>query len=136
MTTMLGCKVKVDGIKLLLENSSDVHNPITVLIYLDNMLQDTVVVYRNNKVVKYEEVLLKYPKGVKAVDLKFKIVSIDNETSCKVWQDSLNDKSIIHVNFIETLFKKGDYYKGRNLKKDSVIRSELYCEALYHKIRR
>ena len=59
-TSMLGCKVKVDGIKLLLENNSDIRNPITVLIYLDNMPQDSIVVQRNSDVVKYKEFFLNF----------------------------------------------------------------------------
>lgn len=87
-------------------------------------------VKRGTTVVRFEKLMLEIPVERDNVILTFIINKSGDSTSCVLDREMLRAESSVHVNFNETIFKKGFNYLGHILKRDTIIRREFYSEIM------
>ena len=125
------CKKSSDNITVLMENNSDVKPIIEIITNVNDTLYAKHVVKRNNEKVSYTEFTISKPLKWDEIKLKFFINGEMDTTLCVVIKNRIKKNTVVHVNFNEVLFKKGDTYKGYLLSQDSIIKKELYSEVIY-----
>ena len=118
-------------ITIAIENNSDIKTNIEVSTYLDDSLIDKRLIKRDTFNVSFSIFKMTVQTGKKSSIVKFELSNSGQKAECRIKPDSINNNSVIHVNYIETLFKKGYQYKSKILNKDTVVREELYCEVMY-----
>jgi len=131
---LCSCKSNSRVLNVWIENNSDANKNIEISTYVNDSLIDKRSITKDSIAdrVSIFKVDLKFPDTTRRCVLKFVSSSRGEETSCLVIADSLNKRTLAHVNYVERLFKKGDEYNFIVLKKDTVVRKEFYCEMLYH----
>lgn len=126
-----GCLTRrINNIAVYLENNSDVDSVITIKTFINDRFHKVVSVKRNTTVVGFEKLMLEIPVETDNVILTFVINKSGDSTSCVLNSERLKAESSVHVNFNETVFKKGFNYLGHILKRDTIIRHEFYSEVI------
>jgi hypothetical protein len=125
-----GCKTK--HIEIIIENSSDISDSISIDVMLDSaVLYKNISVKKDKEKLKFESVNIDFPENKTDVRLNFRMNNTGELTGSTVIKDSIKQKAIIHVNFLEVRFLKGFELGTRVLDKDSIVRREFYSEIIY-----
>lgn len=127
---IFSCRNIEKSINVLIENNSDLNEKIDVAIYVNDSLVDNRSVNRNSIADSFLPFKIGIENEDKKVVLKF-ILSENEMTSCIVNADSICERTLVHVNYVEKLFKKGYEFNKTVLLKDSIIRKDFYCEIMY-----
>jgi hypothetical protein len=130
---LYSCKSNSRAINVWIENNSDLHKNIEISTYVDDSLVDKRFIAKDSisDRISTFKVDLNFSSSKTKKQLKF-ISSLGGEkTSCFVIENSLNERALAHVNYVERLFKKGDEYNKIILKSDTVYRKAFYCEIMY-----
>lgn len=126
-----GCLTKrINNITVYFENNSDVDSVINIKTFINDRFYKVVSVKRNITVVRYEKLIIDIPVKTDNVILTFVITNTGDSTNCVLNSEMLRTESSVHVNFNETIFKKGFNYLGQILRRDTIVRHEFYSEII------
>jgi hypothetical protein len=124
------CTHKNNEIKIYLENSSNVAKTITVTTFINNRKVDERTVAKDTIADRFRTFNVKLLETDKnPVEIAFRLGGRTETTSCIINPDSIKNVTV-HVNFVETLFKKGYQYESKVLDTDTIVRKDFYCEIL------
>lgn len=123
------CKSKPAFIKIWIENNSDIHNSLEFITLFEDNIVDRRMVKKDSIADRFLPFKLRLPNSERLV-LKFKTTH-DNATTCTLKLDSVTANTLVHVNYVEKLFRKGALFNGAVLSNDSTIRKDFYCEVMY-----
>ena len=128
------CKSNSSVLNVWIENNSDENKNIEISTYVNDSLVDKRNITKDSIADRIStfKVDLNFPSVPKRYVVKFVSSPFGEETSCLLIADSLNKRTLMHVNYVKRLFKKGNELDNRILMKDTVVRKEFYCEILYH----
>jgi hypothetical protein len=135
---LCSCKDKKRGtIAIWIENNSDINKNIEVATYLDDSVADKRIIKKDSiadRVLLFR-IELKLPVVQPQYRIRFVLPATKEETSCLVMADSLTETDLLHVNYVERIFKKGSQFENLTLGKDSVYEKTFYCEVIHHSSR-
>lgn len=123
------CNSNEESISVWIENNSDVKNRIEVATYLNDSLVDRREIIKDSIADRILPFRIKLPSLRTQTVFKF-VVSGSGEAMCSVNPDSINHRTLLHVNYVERIFRKGSWLNNTILQKDSFIRQEFYCEIM------
>lgn len=129
---LCSCGSDKENISVWIENNSDVNREIEVSTYLNDSLVDKRYIEKDSIADRVASFKIDLKLAGKKKESKFKFVSsIDqDQTSCVVNLDSINKSTLLHVNYVRRLLRKGYHFNNDTLKSDSIIRKEFYCELI------
>lgn len=127
---LCNCKSNEETIAIWIENNSDMKNRIEVTTYLNDSIIDKREIIKDSIADKVLPFRIKLPSLRTQAVFKF-VIPGNEETRCLVKPDSINNKTLLHVNYVEKVFKKGSQFNKAILQKDSIIRKEFYCDIMY-----
>lgn len=113
---------------ICIENNSDVDSVVNIKTLVNGKFYKLVPVKRNFTIVHFERFFIEFPAKTNNVELTFVVDRSKDTAKCIIHKDSLTAKSCIHVNFNETVFRKGNQIYDQILQKDSLIQKAFYCE--------
>jgi hypothetical protein len=129
--TVAGCLSKrTNKVPVYLENNSDADSVFNIKTLINYKFYKVVPVKRNPIADRYENLVVELPVKMDSIILTFIISETGDSTSCVLHRELMNAKSWVHVNFNETIFKKGSSYLGQVLRKDTLISHEFYSEII------
>ena len=124
------CFDKDKVIKIAIENNSDLKHSIEISTYLGDSLIDKRMIKRDTSKVSFSNFEVNLSKAEGKKEFSFIVTGSNERTNCIVFLDSLDKTALLHVNYLEVLFKKGYQYKSEILTKDTVVQKEFYCEIM------
>jgi hypothetical protein len=127
-----GC-TKKGTVNIWIENSSDIKDSIYVKTFIGDSLVDQRQIYRDSIADRIIPFAIHLPKAKNVQYFTFRFVALpeNSESSTVIRVDSIEAISFLHVNYVETLFKKGYVIFTDTLKADSIIRKDFYSEIVY-----
>ena len=125
----VGCSQK--KLRIVFENSSQLRNQVSVSILINNQFFSKIPVIKTIADHNFKEITLNFPKGKDSISLEFTVDSTNKESKTVVYRDSIDNEAVIHVNFSQIMFLKGDSFRGMLLKNDSLVKNEFYSEVIY-----
>jgi hypothetical protein len=125
-----GCVKKPPEVYIWIENSSDVTKELPIATYLNGKLVDERVITGDSIIGMKYSFKLPLVQQVDQYTLDFKAMGGNETVSYKFSTDTLNKGSIVHVNYVEVLFKKGYQYYSETLTKDTIVEKKFYAELL------
>src|ERR1700753_2219495 len=121
---LLLCSCKNDSkvIKIWIENNSDINRSIEISTYFNDSLIDKRNIVKDSIAdrIRLFKVDLKLQDGKLKSVLKFVSPIHGEKTSCFIYLDSLDKTSLIHVNYVESILKKGTLFDNVILNRDTV----------------
>lgn len=129
---LASCGPSKKTLEVWIENSSDLHDSIEVLTYLDDSLMDKRIVRRDSIADAYSPFLIDYNMSGNKKEhvLRFAIPDLQKQTSCLISTDSVAKGVWIHVNHVEQVWRKGRQIENEVLERDSVYDNSFYCEII------
>jgi len=124
------CKKDKQTIRVWIENNSTINNNLEVRTYLNDSLLDTRNIQKDSVADRVKPFEISYNSTGKILNVSFVIVGTNEKTSCSINIDSLTPRSLVHMNYVEKGFKKGDQYNNAILQTDSIIDKRFYCEIM------
>jgi hypothetical protein len=123
------------SVNIWIENSSDIKDSIYVKTFLGDSMVDQRPIYRDSIADRIFPFTIQLPKAKNGKYFTFRFITFPEnlETSIIINVDSVEAISFLHVNYVETLFKKGYVIFSDTLKADSIIKKEFYSEIVYQR---
>ncbi|HEX3934334.1 MAG TPA: hypothetical protein VHW43_06615 [Puia sp.] len=132
------CKDKNRGtVAIWIENNSDVNKNIEIATYLGDSMVDKRIIMKDSisdRILLFR-IQLKLPVVERQHRIRFVLPATKEETSCLVMADSLSETDLLHVNYVERIFKRGSQFENVTLGKDRVYDKRFDCEVIHHSSR-
>lgn len=129
------CKIKNGRtISIWIENNSAINKNIEVATYLDDSMVDKRNIMKDSiadRVLPFK-IELKTSTIDRKYRFRFVLPSYQEEVNCIAYEDSLKEATLLHVNYVEKIYKRGSHFENVTLNNDSIYDKRFYCEVLYH----
>lgn len=131
---VVACEKKEDRrISIYFENNSD-FSSLDIDVYLNGDFCKTIIVPRDSTKIYDASLVASYvERGNENLQLKFLIKSTGDTVSFIGTSKQIDSIDYIHVNYIETVLRKGFVVYNRVLNKDSVAYKSFYCEPVFRR---